>query len=243
MYIKPPRKFTFTASKLHNSQYLISYWLLILSVLIWSSCFGSLINHFPGQVTLITPGVMFVNVHLSPLYLLALGISFLLTEAHKPEILKPSVKQNLSKRKPQSPQPCAEANKPLNKITLQIKAGSCLICPPATRARCRSSWMTCLRRCSARCTGAVPCPWPSSTCLTSWTSRRTSTASTTPTSGTPGRATGNGGKEANPGDSGQKMMWGIVLGWAGNGQAPKKDTKLFCSQGGSLGALPVFTGC
>ena len=61
---------------------------------------------------------------------------------------------------------------------------------PSPRAPCRSSWTTCSRPCSARCTGAVRSPWPSSTCLTSWTSRRTDTASMTRTCGTPGRATG-----------------------------------------------------
>lgn len=58
------------------------------------------------------------------------------------------------------------------------------------RARCRSLWMTSLRRCSARCTAAARSRWPSSTCLTSWTSRRISTASTTRMCGTRGRAIG-----------------------------------------------------
>ena len=58
------------------------------------------------------------------------------------------------------------------------------------RARCRSLWTTCSRPSSARPTGAALCRSPSSTCLTSWTSRLTSIPSPTTTSGTPGRATG-----------------------------------------------------
>lgn len=62
---------------------------------------------------------------------------------------------------------------------------------PRHRAPCRSSWTTCLRPCSALCTGAALSPWPSSTCLISWMSRRTDTASTTQMCDTPGKATGN----------------------------------------------------
>lgn len=62
--------------------------------------------------------------------------------------------------------------------------------PLATRGRCKSSWMTCLRLCSALLTGALHFHWPSNTCLTSWMSRRTKDRSAIQTSGTRGRATG-----------------------------------------------------
>ena len=62
---------------------------------------------------------------------------------------------------------------------------------PFPRAPCRSLWTTYLRPCSALCTGAALSPWPSSTCLTSWMSRQTDTASMTQMCGTPGKATGN----------------------------------------------------
>lgn len=58
------------------------------------------------------------------------------------------------------------------------------------RARSRSSWTTCLRPSSAQHTEGAPCLSPSSTCLTSWTSRQTNTPYQTRTCGTLGRATG-----------------------------------------------------
>lgn len=76
---------------------------------------------------------------------------------------------------------------------LKLSTSSC-------RAHCRSSWMTCLRPSSAQHTVALPCLWPSSTCLTSWTSRPTSTRSTTLMCATPGRAIGAAaGGQAPPG--------------------------------------------
>lgn len=58
------------------------------------------------------------------------------------------------------------------------------------REHCKSLWMICLRPCSALCVGAPPCPWQSSICLISWTSRPTDTTSTTWVFVTPGRAIG-----------------------------------------------------
>ena len=78
----------------------------------------------------------------------------------------------------------------------------CVCVCVSSRVRCRSSWTTCSRRCLARCTAAAPCHSPSSTCSTSWTSRPTSTESTTRTSGTPGRATGEGSYRVGVGITG-----------------------------------------
>lgn len=59
-----------------------------------------------------------------------------------------------------------------------------------SRVRSRSLWTTCLKPSSARRTEAAPCLSPSSTCSTSWTSRRTNTRYQIRTYGTHGRATG-----------------------------------------------------
>lgn len=58
------------------------------------------------------------------------------------------------------------------------------------RVRSRNLWMTCLRPSSAQRTEAALCLSPSSTCLTSWTSRQTNTPYQTLMYGTLGRATG-----------------------------------------------------
>lgn len=66
------------------------------------------------------------------------------------------------------------------------------------REHCKSLWMICLRPCSALCAGAPPCPWQSSICLISWTSRPTDMASTTWVFATPGRAIGEKEREHFP---------------------------------------------
>lgn len=69
-------------------------------MLIRSSFFGSLIGLFPAQVSPAMPGVMVVKVLLSPLHLLALGIFFLLIEAHQasPSETQPSVKESFKEK-------------------------------------------------------------------------------------------------------------------------------------------------